>query len=131
MREADFRRQPFESDGDGSAASSPIVVHEGPLHIERTDRLDYGRKEGAYRSYVYSFATYAITHGARRFTARRYEDTWSEVSLFGDPPFTAIPYDDASFCAAARYFFGLDDVKEVRAFTGEYVTVDRRYIDAS
>ena len=95
--------------------------------ITRVDRIDFGyADDGKTFEYVYRFATYEIRVGERVLAARRYADTWHEVSFFGGAEmWTRIPYDDAAFSIAARYFLGLRDVTRGTAFVqGEYRPVD-------
>lgn len=126
MRELPYCRLEILGDGDGSQAAAPVVVHDDDaLRVVRTDRTDFGLRRGESREYVYSFATYEISVGADRLTARRYADTWHEVSIFASAPLKEIPYGDRSFRTTASYFFGLDDVRAVTVFVGTYVPVDR------
>ena len=114
----------------GRLGRSPIEVRRAAdLVVLREDRIDFGKDEsGSSFEYVYRFASYEILARGRPLAARRYADTWGEAAIFFEelPPDSAIPYDDEAFATAARYFFGLADIDEVKAFLKSgYQVVDR------
>ena len=130
MREPAYRRPPL--DGSGAGRSAAIDVYrDGSIAIRRTDCVDYppaDDESGA--SYFYEFADYEVSMGGVTYSARRYADEWHEVSLFDAEgcSWSELPGDDALFIAAARYFFGLDDVSAVYALGSGEAALDRRAI---
>jgi hypothetical protein len=121
MREPPYR-EPYMDPAlrSGRLGVPAIEVHRSAdLVVRREDRVDFGRDETGRRfHYIYRFATYEIVALGRELGARRYADSWAEVSIFVGslPPEGGIPYQDDAFALAARYFFGLADVETVTAF---------------
>jgi hypothetical protein len=113
---------------DGSASGAPVEVHraEGVV-VTRVDSIDFGGGDGSGGfAYVYRFATYEVRVGGRVLGARRYADTWGEVAIFpGGAAPSRVPYEDAAFVEAARYFLALEDVARVTVLVGaEYRVVE-------
>lgn len=120
MREPEYQKPTIDGEGGSAARPRVEVFRSAGLVVTREDRVDFGsRGADGHFDYIYSFAVYWLKTGGVCYRARRYADEWHQVSLFAPDgqTWSSIPYSDAGFARAVRYFAGLDDVTVVLALT--------------